>query len=62
MAQIKAIWNSSKGYSKPNEVVTIIQIRNDLAQIQSQPDEEEKNISPDGFWYWVPIKELNVIQ
>ena len=52
----KAIWNSPRGYSRLNEVVTVVQERDGLIEIVSEADVDE----PDdrAFGYWVRPSEL----
>lgn len=58
----KAIWNSTRGYSKPNELVELTgQSQGDLVQIKSAADPQEKaNYNVDCFYYWVQQSELQI--
>jgi hypothetical protein len=55
----QAIWNSAKGYSKPNEVVSIVARQGRMVQIESAPDENEGS---EPFYYWVSPDELTPAQ
>lgn len=55
----KMEWKSQKGYSKPGEIVTVQKIRGEQIMILSEPDEQEKQGSPEGFSYWVLASELS---
>lgn len=53
----KAIWNSPKGYSLPDEVVIITTVGRGMYQIESPADPENMRA-----WYWVYAIELTPIK
>jgi hypothetical protein len=55
----RAVWNSPKGYSKPDEIVRVEVVKGSKARITSQPDagEGEKQAAS----YWVDVSELIMI-
>ena len=52
----QALWNSPKGYSLPNELVTVVAQQGEMVQINTKPDPGEQ--APEGFSYWVHQSEL----
>lgn len=52
----RAVWNSPKGYSKPDEIVRVEVVQGAKARITSQPDAGGQAAS-----YWVDLNELIMI-
>lgn len=53
-----AIWNSAKGYSRPQEIVRIIRFLDaEMFLIESDPDDGEGNVP---FSYCVPASEITL--